>query len=126
MNIMDMAKQNKFTISINLIKAMVFAACHFDQFYVFLGLEKYCGQLNSGIKFQFQWDQFVLWRKPFAWNCAYKTSLIITFYVSVFCFPDNHVISTSHLEMVDFHVFIPKKEIAKYRKYTSSAFSNLF
>lgn len=39
MNIMDMAKQNKFTISINLMKAMVFAVCHFDQFYVFLGLE---------------------------------------------------------------------------------------
>lgn len=39
MNIMDMAKKNKFTISINLMKAMVFAVCLFDQFCIFLGLE---------------------------------------------------------------------------------------
>lgn len=51
---------------------------------------------------------------------------MITFYVAVFCFLDIHVISTSHLEMVDFHVFILKKQMAKSRKYTSSAFSNLF
>lgn len=34
-----MAKKNKFAISINLMKAMAFAVCHFDRFYVFLGLE---------------------------------------------------------------------------------------
>lgn len=39
MDIMDMAKKNKFTISINLLKAMFFAVCHFGQFYIFLGLE---------------------------------------------------------------------------------------
>lgn len=39
MNIMDMAKKDKFTISINLMKAMIFAVCRFDQFFIFLGLE---------------------------------------------------------------------------------------
>lgn len=39
MNIMDMVKKNKFTISINPMKAMFFAVCHFDQFYIFLGVE---------------------------------------------------------------------------------------
>lgn len=58
MNIMDIAKKSKFYNRLLFLKSYSFfvTVCHFDQFSIFGGLGNIVAKLNSGIKFQFQWN----------------------------------------------------------------------